>query len=103
MSMSMDEYLKTRGIEYSAEELADARRASMEKIEAYNLAQARKALHLTQRQLASDIGVGQSRISELERGDVGKAQVDTLRRYAQGLGAELSVSLVWPDKTVRLA
>lgn len=51
MTMTMDEYLKTREIEYSAGELADARRASVEKIDAYNLAQARKVLHLTQRQL----------------------------------------------------
>lgn len=39
----------------------------------------------------------------IERGDVERAQVDTLRRYAQALGGTLRVDIVIGDETCHVA
>ncbi len=101
--MNIEEYIAKRGIEVTPEMRERAHRATLDKIEAYNLAQARKERHMTQAELANEMGVGQSRISELENGDLGSTQLDTIRRYVESLGAKLVVNVEWPDKTIHLA
>ena len=101
--MDMEEYLASRGRTITPEMRERAHRATLDKIEAYNLAQARKDRNMTQVELAEQMGVGQSRVSELENGNIGAAQVDTIRRYVEGLWAKLVMNVEWPDKTIRLA
>ena len=101
--MDMNEYLAERGLVISPEMQERAHRATLDKIEAYNLSQARKERHITQVELAKQMGVGQSRVSEIENGDLGSAQLDTIRRYVESLGAKLVMNVEWPDKTIRLA
>lgn len=52
----------------------------------------RKALHLTQKQLAERIQSGQKVISRIERADV-SVGVDLLQRVATALGGKVSVSM----------
>ena len=52
----------------------------------------RNELRLSQVQLASIIGMQQPAISRLERGD-GKITINTLRRVADALNADLDISL----------
>ncbi|MEQ2637487.1 helix-turn-helix domain-containing protein [Paratractidigestivibacter faecalis] len=101
--MNLDEYrqeLINQGV--TAEDFAKAREATAEKIEAYELAQERKRRRITQTQVARSMGVGQSRVSEIENGDLGSARLDTIRRYAKSLGAKLVISFEWPDKTIEI-
>jgi len=60
---------------------------------AYRLTEIRKSLGLTQKDMATRIGVGQSRISAIESGDLTKVQVGTLAAYVEALGAGLEVSV----------
>lgn len=53
----------------------------------------REALCLTQTDVAERLNVTQTRVSALERGDVGRASVDTLRRYVEALGGQLRVEV----------
>lgn len=66
------------------------------------LARERKRRRITQAQVAQSMGVGQSRVSEIENGDLSSARLDTMRRYAKSLGAKLVISFKWPDKTVEI-
>lgn len=100
--MDINEYLSTRD-DVTPELLLEARRATADKIEAYQLAAIRKDQQVTQRQLAKQMGVGQSRVSEIEHGDLGSTRLDTIRRYVECLGATLSVSVEWNGKKIDLA
>lgn len=60
-------------------------------INAFNLAEERKRLGLTQRQVADLMGVTPGRISQIENGDLDVNEVATLSRYAQALGARMRI------------
>lgn len=61
------------------------------------LAQIRKQADFTQREVAEKLGVGQSRISELEHADLGSVRVDTLRRYLEAMGGQLVIVVAMAD------
>ena len=60
-------------------------------VSAYHLAEERKRLGLTQRQVAELMGVTPGRISQIENGDLDVNEVATLARYAQALGARMRI------------
>jgi DNA-binding XRE family transcriptional regulator len=60
-------------------------------VNAYHLAEERKRLGLTQRQVAEQMGVTPGRISQIENGDLDVNEVATLSRYAQALGARMRI------------
>lgn len=92
------EELMAQGV--TEEQLEAARAATREKIDAYEIAQERRRRKIPQRAVAALMGVGQSRVSEIENGDLSNVQVGTLRRYAESVGAKLNVSFEWPDKSI---
>lgn len=98
--MDFHEYAASRGV--TPEMVEAVHEESLQRIEAYNLAQARKSQRITQRQLAELIGVAQPRISAIENGSVDSVELGTLRKYVHGLGAELALHIEWPDRSVRL-
>ncbi len=70
----------------------DAERARTEAwISAFHLAEERKRLGLTQRQVAELMGVTPGRVSQIENGDLDVNEVATLARYAQALGARMRI------------
>lgn len=99
--MDIHEYIRTRGI--SEEELEAARQRAQAYEDAYNLAQIRKERELTQMEVAQRMGVSQKRVSELERGNPGVVQRDTLRRYIESLGGELISVARFPDREIVLS
>lgn len=70
------------------EEHKDRMRAE---IQAYRLKELRKELNVTQVELAKKLHVSQNRISRIEHGDIEKSQVDTLRKYVEAIGGQLSI------------
>ncbi len=64
------------------------------------LAELRKALDWTQRDLADCLGVSQAAISKLEQQP--DMLLKTLSKYVEGLGGELVVSARFPDGEVKL-
>lgn len=63
----------------------------------YKLRELREALGLTQTVLAERVGVGQTRISNLEKGELSSAKIETVRRYLDALGLDLQISARRPD------
>ena len=81
MSRTLDEQLKRCPVD-------DARVSA---IESDLRQEIRCAYAITQTTLAQQLHVSQNRVSRIERGDVDIAQIETLRRYIEALGGELTV------------
>lgn len=65
----------------------------LDEVRAYRLRELREAAELTQVQLSQQLNVSQNRVSNIERGEIGPTQVDTLRRYVEALGGNLRVEM----------
>jgi transcriptional regulator with XRE-family HTH domain len=72
-------------------------------VRAYRLRELREALALTQTELARTLEISQKRVSEIERGQVDRTKVDTLRRYAAALGGTLRVEVKIGTDTYEIA
>jgi DNA-binding XRE family transcriptional regulator len=72
-------------------------------VRAYRLRELREMLAMTQTEVATVLEISQKRVSEIERGQVDRAKVDTLRRYADALGGTLRVEVQVGDETFQIA
>jgi DNA-binding Xre family transcriptional regulator len=80
------------------EQVAERQRA-ME--DALALADLRRSRHVTQVQLAEELGISQGNVSRLEgRSDV---YLSTLRSYVQALGGHLEIAAVFDDESYSVA
>lgn len=95
MNYSLDQFIADNNLDRSA--IERHKRRMLDSIRLQELKDARKSRGITQKELAEQMGVSQARISTLESGDVCQTKVETLIRYAQGIGADLRVSMTMPD------
>jgi|SRR5215475_11326507 len=72
-------------------------------LRAYNLAEARRRRHLTQAEVAKAMGLTQGRVSQIEHGSLGDAEVETLVRYAAALGGRLRLLVDFGDELIQIA
>jgi predicted XRE-type DNA-binding protein len=83
------------------------RRADVERIRAearaFQLAELRREQDLTQQDVAGSMGVTAPRVSAIERGDVERVELSTLRAYVEALGGRLQVIAEFGDHTYRVA
>lgn len=101
MAKSLDDMLAKRPVDRAA---VDAHKARMlEQVRAYRLQELRESLALTQQQVAERLGVGQNRVSNIERGDLAHVQLDTLRRYVDAVGGTLRVEVELGDDRFQIA
>lgn len=77
------------------EAIAEARHRSQAYIDGYRLAERRKAVKLTQTQVAERMGITKGRVSQIERGEV--STVETIARYVEALGGQLQITAVFGD------
>ena len=87
--------------EEAADERAAIRAENLGRIRGHELAEMRKSAGLTQADVAKALGVSQARISQIEHGQVDS--LDTLRAYAEALGAEVSIVVSRGPLTLRVA
>ena len=76
----------------AAERLAALRGETLSEVGLYVL---RRTIDRSQTDLAAELGISQSAVSQLERGE--DLKVSTLRSYLQGLGARLQITAVFDD------
>jgi transcriptional regulator with XRE-family HTH domain len=76
------------------EAVAEAREERLAEEAGYKLAELRKALKLTQKQVAERMGVTKGRVSQIERGLI--STQDVLARYAEALGGRLQQAIHFP-------
>ena len=72
-------------------------------VSAFHLAEERKRLGLTQREVADLMGVTPGRVSQIENGDLEVNEVATLSRYAQALGARMRIIFDYGDDLRQIA
>ena len=77
------------------EAIAEARKHNQAYIDGHRLSERRKAIGLTQADVAERMGVTKSRISQIERGEV--STVEAIARYVQALGGHIQISAVFGD------
>lgn len=80
-----------------------AREATEAYVLGFRLAQLRENAGVSQTELARRMGVSQPRISQLEQGDPGQMELDTLRRYVGALGGRLRVVADFDDHDVTVS
>lgn len=102
MSVNWDD-LRSELIE-PADERDIARHSSQMLAEerAHRLADARKRRHVSQRNLASAMGVSQARVSAIERGKLDRAELSTLAAYVTALGGKLEIVADFGDEKMVL-
>lgn len=85
-------------------EVVDAHKKRMRaEARAWRLRELREGSELTQVELARQLSVSQNRVSKIERGDIDKTQVDTLRRYVEALGGTLHLEVHIGEDTFKIA
>ncbi|MCK5508300.1 MAG: helix-turn-helix transcriptional regulator [Desulfobacterales bacterium] len=80
---------------FSKKERSEIRLKSKEKIASIRLQQVRKSHHVTQKELALEMGLSQSALSELERYPT--ITLGTLQRYIEALGGQLEIKAVFQE------
>lgn len=73
-----------------------------DQLRAYRLRELREESELTQVALAELLQVSQNRVSRIERGELDRTQLDTLRRYVEALGGTLHLQAEFNGERVEL-
>lgn len=98
---------KERGDRAAGRDVAALRAEARALTNAYilgdRLARLREQVGLTQDVVAARMGISQSRVSQLERGDLNQMEVDTLRRYIAALGGQLKIVADFEDHDVTVS
>lgn len=76
---------------FDEEKIAQGVKQLYREILEYKLRELRQQQGLTQQQLADKLGLTQNRISKFERLDLDRSELQTIRRYLEALGGELSL------------
>ncbi|MEU4513739.1 helix-turn-helix transcriptional regulator [Nonomuraea wenchangensis] len=90
-------------------ELADPERQARARAEldayvaGHHLKELRKATGKTQAEVAQILGVSQSRISQIENGNIEAMELETLRAYAAALGGHLDITISVGPHSVKVA
>ncbi len=78
-------------------------RWQLDRVRAHRLAEVRKALGVSQVDMAKTMRVSQARVSKIERGDLETAQVGTLQAYVRALGGEVELVARFGDERIVVA
>lgn len=69
-------------------------------VRAHRLSEIRQAYGLDQNALAERLHVSQSRISRIERGELDRAEIATVRGYIEALGGEVEIIARFGDERI---
>lgn len=101
MAKTIEETLAKRPV--SREAVDGHKKRMLEEVRAYRLRELREAGAITQVDLADRLHVSQNRVSRIERGDLERTQVDTLRKYVEAVGGELRIEVEIGDERFQIA
>jgi predicted XRE-type DNA-binding protein len=85
---------------FDEERMAELGRQLRAEMRAHRLAEIRETAGLNQSEIAGRLGVSQSRVSRIERGDMDHAEVATIRAYLGALGGELELVAKFGDERI---
>ncbi|QDC17478.1 helix-turn-helix transcriptional regulator (plasmid) [Rhodococcus ruber] len=83
--------------------VTEARKSMQEEVRAYRLAEIRREQGWTRQEDVADLmGISQSRVSKIERGDLRHTELGTLESYVRALGGHLRVVAEFGDRSLTL-
>ena len=82
--------------------VAEATRRMLAEVRAYRLVEMREAAGLNQTDMANRIGVSQSRVSRIERGDMDNTEIATVRAFVGALGGEVEIVARFGDERITI-
>jgi predicted transcriptional regulator len=82
--------------------IAKYQRQMLAELRAYRLKEMRESLGLNQTDVADRLGVSQSRVSRIERGDMDHTEVATIRAYVGALGGEVEIIAKFGDSRITI-
>ena len=82
--------------------IAEHRHQLRAEIRAHRLSEIRESSGFNQTDVANRLGVSQSRISKLERGDMDHSEIATVRAYVGALGGELELVAKFGDERITI-
>lgn len=100
MARTLQDMLRTRPVDRARVE--QRKRRMRDQLRAYRLRELREESELTQVALAELLQVSQNRVSRIERGELDRTQLDTLRRYVEALGGTLHLQAEFNGERVEL-
>lgn len=101
MAKKLSDVLKDRPVD--RKNVDSHKKRMFEEVRSYRLRELRKASDLSQVELAHRLNISQNRVSRIEHGDIERAQLDTLRKYVEAVGGELSVEVSIGDERFLIA
>lgn len=100
MTVPWHEVREQLGITQEQQELG--RQITSAYVSGYRLAELRKKADLTQTELAERMGIGQPRVSAIERGDIESLTLASMRAYIEALNGTLTMMATIGDTDVML-
>jgi predicted XRE-type DNA-binding protein len=82
------------------EQVRAAEEQLRDEIRSYGLAEIRKSRHLTQQQVAVQMGVTAARVSQIEHGQLDRAVIGGLAGYVEALGGHLELVVSIGDERI---
>lgn len=73
--------------------VAELKEEALARVRAHKLAELRSSTGLNQEELSQRLGISQSRVSRIERGDLEKTELATLRAFVRALGGDIEVTV----------
>jgi DNA-binding XRE family transcriptional regulator len=69
---------------------------------AYRLAEVRKQHGYTQLQIADSLHISQAAVSSIERGELSRSELSTIRKYVEALGGKIEIIASFGDERLVL-
>jgi DNA-binding XRE family transcriptional regulator len=69
---------------------------------AYRLAEVRRQQGMTQLELADSLNISQAAVSSIERGELSRSELSTIRRYVEALGGKIEIVADFGDQRLIL-
>lgn len=82
--------------------IKDLKNRLIAEVRAHKLAEIRRESGLNQEEMAQRLNISQSRVSRIERGQLDKAHIATLKAYIEALGGELELSARFGSERISL-
>jgi predicted transcriptional regulator len=82
--------------------IAEGTARLLAEVRAHRLAEIRESSGLNQTDVANRLGVSQSRVSRIERGDTAHTEIATVRAYVGALGGEVEIVAKFGDERVTI-
>jgi len=83
-------------------ELAAFKEEALAEVRAHRLADVRQQHGLTQTDVAERLHISQTAVSRIERGDLARSELSTIRRYVEAIGGKVEIIADFGDERLVL-